>query len=337
MIDLARAFVLVVIAGLTAPFAASQVDTVLPDHGTVGTQVEVTGAGFGTGKPKAWLQDDATGKKHALKVLPGFGDTGFSAEIRKAVLGAAHLWVQPKGADAIDAGAFTVDAPSVSALQDAQLQPLVSVEPGDTFYIAGDAFGTKKGKVIANGIKLKVITWGMSGILCESSPKLANGVWPLTVLNKVSDDSFESLVQEGSFTKLGKLSLTFKKDGQDMNLKVGGAVDAQGYALAFGATNGGNPNKQFVMLLPFTDGAAVPATYVYGTDTFVATYAEFPKITSPYPPFPLPSTWWPANGFTVTINANSGGQVAGTFSGPWALQSGPGADITVEGSFIAEF
>ena len=137
------------------------------DIGTIGTQIAIAGSGFGDRKGKVLVGDTAT------KIIT-WSDSSIVFEIRKPLIpGPYEVTVQPRenkfyaamgGSDM-----FTVKAPeNVSIDADLGL-------PGDQIEIAGNYFGSKKGKIYledqVSGLtrSCRVISWSMDPATGESS------------------------------------------------------------------------------------------------------------------------------------------------------------------------
>jgi hypothetical protein len=156
-----------------------------PDQGTIGTQVDLAGSGFGEEKSKAWL--DAGGKALKWSVL-GWTDTTVQALWKKkAPPGKYDLYVQPKGKGItpILVGSFEIMLPEIAGLLPA------SGAPGTPVVLSGEYFGTpKKPKVVLTGgglskpKKCKVTSSGMTEIQFLV-PKLPGGIYDLQVVNKI--------------------------------------------------------------------------------------------------------------------------------------------------------
>lgn len=314
----------------------------------VGGVLTIDGLGFGTAKPKVFLLDEATGKKYVLKVT-AFADDQITAEIKKAVLGELQLNVQPKGADPFTFDSVVIERPDVGDLLAEDFQtPIDEASPGLAFYISGDYFGTKKGKLFVGGKKAKVLTWAMTGILVEMPKKLANGLWDILLDNKVGTDDEHEITMFGSTVKIGKANLAVSINGSPIKFKYTPAVQAPpAGAFALYGTNADNPSKTFLIIVPFDiDSDAAPVTLEAGGLSIMnAIYVTTGKVSLKdlqMGKIPDVFTWQAGLGLgslTVQINAASGGQVAGTISGQLPLTSEIGGEApfetaNVEGSFV---
>lgn len=163
---------------------------VIPDAGTVGTEISITGSGFGTKKGKVYI-----GTK-ALKIL-AWDDELIQCLITKPLPPASYdVLIQPKGIPEIILGdAFSVVAPEIDSIIPAH------GSEGAEVTVHGGFFGMKKGQVTLGGQKCRVLDWAMnpstgeSEILIRVPKRLDPGTYDLTVTNKVGSDSME-----GGFT-----------------------------------------------------------------------------------------------------------------------------------------
>lgn len=162
---------------------------VRPDEGTIGTEVTITGAGFGTSKGKVLIGG------LALKVLQ-WTDTMIRGTISKVppVDVASDVIVQPKvpkGSPPItEPEAFTARGPEIT-----DVEPDSGVSGSTSpITIHGKFFSTKKGKVTlerAGTVKnCKVLAWGMEMITFLVPKKMtAASDYTLRVTNKVGSDT----------------------------------------------------------------------------------------------------------------------------------------------------
>ncbi len=180
--------------------AAMAQSSFTPDTGSVGTEVVITGSGFGAGG-KAMLVDSTTGATKPVTTaltVTSWTDTQIVADVNKAPKGGLKDYgveVAPKGsAAAAIPGTFTLAPLSLSG---------VSPETGavgSTIAINGNYFGSKKGKVslLVSGPKgivakaCKVATWTMNPATGASTataalPKVPAGTYQLVVDNGLSN------------------------------------------------------------------------------------------------------------------------------------------------------
>jgi hypothetical protein len=157
--------------------------SVSPDEGTIGTEIEIYGSGFGTKKNKILIGTTA------LKVLQ-WTDGWIRASLIKALApGLYDLTIQPKGASSILLeGAFTVKVPEI-----------LSVEPGtgsfnEEITIHGFFFGNKRGKVTLGGKNCRIKSW-TSEIHFVVPRGLSAGTYELKITNGVGSDTTNFIVE----------------------------------------------------------------------------------------------------------------------------------------------
>jgi PKD repeat protein len=180
---------------------------VTPGEGSIGTQIRITGAGFGDAGGKVHLRrTGSTGRTRgsALEVL-SWDDGVIVARVRSAVDAALHdVTIRPKGLGAVVVGnAFTVAAPVVESVAPA------SGSPRDAFTVTGDCFGTQRGTVRLRCVvggrtrsrRCKVAAWTMDATTGASSATvtvpvgLPPGVHDLVVASRIG-----STVAQACFT-----------------------------------------------------------------------------------------------------------------------------------------
>jgi hypothetical protein len=150
-----------------------------PAHGTLGTEVEIRGSGFGGKKGKVLVGSVA------LKVT-GWTDSSIHGVVsRPQPPGKYSVTVQPKGGSSLtEPEAFEIRAPEI-----------VSVNPtegstGDEIRIEGNFFGSKKGKVYLEkggfAKSCKVMGWGLTEVRFQVPKGLSAGPYTLILENKIS-------------------------------------------------------------------------------------------------------------------------------------------------------
>jgi hypothetical protein len=153
-------------------------------EGTIGTQITITGSGFGT-KGKVLIGDAST-----KTARDGWSPGSITCAVAKALpAGTYHVTIKPSRQTAITLPhAFTMKPPEIDGLDSYQ------GVAGDLITITGDFFSTKKGTVYledsVNGIrkKCKVTEWSMESItfvVPKTSNNFPAGTYPLKVTNKV--------------------------------------------------------------------------------------------------------------------------------------------------------
>jgi len=161
-----------------------------PDHGTLGSELTISGLGFGANKGKVLIGEAA------LKVTEWKPDSIKGLLSKVVTLGSCEVMVQTKqkGAAPIrEADAFSVETPKIWRV----VPDHGSVNTPVT--ITGKYFGTKKGKVTIGGKSSKVVSWTMEPTTGGSTIQflVPNGLapattYPIKVISKVGEgtDSF---------------------------------------------------------------------------------------------------------------------------------------------------
>jgi len=154
-------------------------------EGTVGTQITITGSGFGTKKGKVLIGGAST------KIAKdGWTPDSITFTVAKALpAGPHHVTIRPSGQAAMTLpNAFTMSTPEIDDLDSYQ------GIAGDPITITGDFFSTKKGTVYFEDTvsgrtkKCKVTEWGMDRItfvVPKTSKSFPAGAYSLKVTNKV--------------------------------------------------------------------------------------------------------------------------------------------------------
>ncbi len=167
------------------------------DTGTIGTRVTITGSGFGDKKGKVFI-----GNVQA-KIIT-WSDSSILFEIKKPMIpGPYQIKIQPKQQKSyitLEENLFTIKEPeNISFSSDSGL-------PGNQIEIAGDYFGSKKGKICledqmgGHPRSCRIISWSMNPATGKSSAVFAvpkpNGYVPgisasytLRVTNKIGSAS----------------------------------------------------------------------------------------------------------------------------------------------------
>ena len=174
---------------VTASFSP-EVIPLTPTEGTIGTQITITGSGFGTKKGKVLIGGVAT------KIAKdGWKPDSISCNVTKVPLPAETAYDVTIMSKEIDtktlSKAFTVKNPELAPLA------LDYGKPGTPITITGNFFSTKKGKVYLEvpGGKpksCKVTSWSMDSItfaVPKTSKSFPAGTYPLKVTNKVGPAS----------------------------------------------------------------------------------------------------------------------------------------------------
>ncbi len=313
-------------------------------HGALGTELTIEGSGFGTAKPKAFL--DFEGQLYALKVTE-FDDTHIVATVKKGTLGTHVLRVRPKGStEDFTFDSIVLEAPAIDELQDAlSFDPITEASPNEEFYITGDFFGVKKNKIFIGGKKAKVISWAMTGILLQMPKSLPNGLKDILLKSKLGTDEDETITMVGSLVKIGKVGLTVTigsgAGAETIKFKYAGGAVEEGL-LIFGGSTTGDPIRQVAFTIPFDiDSDTAPLEIdSTGNAAMLVSYNEIEK-----PLLQGKAANWIVSlgeaGAIAYISAVSGGQVGGTLVADLPLLSnttGHAVDdpLHIEATFVYE-
>jgi 2',3'-cyclic-nucleotide 2'-phosphodiesterase (5'-nucleotidase family) len=152
-------------------------------EGTLGTQITLTGPGFGNKKGKVLVGGIAA------KII-SWDDSTIICEIKKVLpFGPYDIVVIPK--EPKGAAPFAMSVPFTMAPPEIlPLDPNSGVS-GDERVISGNNFGSKKGKVYLGEKSCKVLSWSMDAASGESwvtfvvPKKMASGIYDITVTGKV--------------------------------------------------------------------------------------------------------------------------------------------------------
>ena len=189
---------LAALAALAAPVRAGGVEGVTPSVASTGTELVVSGSGFGAKAPRVLLVPVGGGKTRKAKVLE-HSDTTLLVRVRKAQVGLHDLVVRPRGGapELVQRGAVDVRPPEALTLLDD------CAGPGDEVLVLGAHLGTKKGRVRVGGRKAKVLEWSASaggegevgavGSVRFRVPKKAGGPETLEVSNRLGAAELEPL------------------------------------------------------------------------------------------------------------------------------------------------
>lgn len=215
------------LAGWAALAFAAVAWAVVPSFGagSVGTQLTLNGAGFGSKKPKVLLRG-AEGEPIGMKVR-SFSDTSVVAEVTRGRPGLYDVVVRPKGApEVVLAETFEIALGTISATSPETPLPKAEVT------IDGALFGTKRGKVKVGGKPAKVTAWTPTQIKVRLHKKTPPGAQSIEVRNKIGTALFADAIEigdpaggggggGGSFTdrvnvRLGKSGGTLRVTGGDV-------------------------------------------------------------------------------------------------------------------------
>ena len=162
----------------------------LPAEGTIGTQITITGSGFGTKKGKVLIGDVTAKKAVATKIAnDGWKPDSIAGIVNKVPLPAGVAYDVTIISKEI--GSITLPKAFTVKLPEPVIDPGVNDHgaSGDPITINGDFFGTKKGKVyleyLGKNKNCKVTGWNMTSITFLVPKKLVEGKYPLKNTNKV--------------------------------------------------------------------------------------------------------------------------------------------------------
>jgi len=153
----------------------------------IGDPIAVTapeGVDFGTKKPKVralLIPGDPAAKgdpKLKLKVVEFTGTTATLLVKQAKGQGSFDVQLTPKGGDAVSVAVATTQVPDVQEWAD-------EVEIGGELELAGEYFGSKKGKVTIGGKPAKVLDWTNTSVTVRVHKKAALGVSDLVVTTKI--------------------------------------------------------------------------------------------------------------------------------------------------------
>lgn len=236
------------------------ISSVTPPMGTRGTELILTGSGFGDKKPRVLLTPEADGKSRKLKVLE-WSDVEIRARVRKVSAGVHGLVVRPKGK-----GAAELSLPAAfEAVPPADLTvDQVCVRASDEVLVSGTAFGPKQGKVFVDGRKAQVLSWagaasgvGPDQVVFRVPPKNVLGSVGVEVRTIVGGTVLEDALLVLDSTDLGFSAsfdgVVFEADveGPATTVNVGGG---QTHVLVADAT--GDTVEFRVLYDPALDGSA---------------------------------------------------------------------------------
>ncbi len=312
----------------------SQITSVSPADGSVGTVLSIDGAGFGAKKPVVRLVDPASGKQTPLAVST-WSDTHVVATLKKGgPAGARDVTLKPglKGSvPLLAAGAFTLRAPEPQAVD-----PVVAV-PLDPVTITGQHFGSKKGKVFIAGRVAKVTAWADLSIHAVVPKQATGGVVDVRVANSVAGTTLgAAMLVLGAGGLTGPDLVTLAVDGEARSSTSVPAVLAlaAGNRLVVGGSFGVGPSLQITLPVDAAN-LAVPATITGDPDGSVAWREGAPLVD---PAATLWTTSGQGNAYEVHLLALVSGRLVGTFHATLPRVQGSAPPATREltsGLFVA--
>jgi hypothetical protein len=270
------------------------VSLISPNEGTIGTEITITGSGFGAKKGSILLGDKAL-------TVREWTDDSIQCLLSKALLPDAYdVTIRPRtkgSAPVMIEDGFTVKAPEINSVDPA------SGSAGDQITIHGFFFGAKKGKVTLGGKRCKVLGWTMDSETGESEiqfvvPKgLDSGTKELQVSNGVGSD----IIQVAGTDYSGTYCFILEKTDSIMatevvinqsngtvtltladlaNLSVTGLLNGNTLTLTEQIPNAG----ELDMVVTFSnDGQILSGTYTMGPEQGTVTGSKHPCANYTYP------------------------------------------------------
>jgi hypothetical protein len=323
--------VVTVLHGLAPSVCAAgdpAVVSVVPASGTRGTEVTITGSGFGGKKPRVLLEPEAGGKSRRLKVLE-WSDGEITARIRKASAGVHGLVVRPKGKGVPEAtlpAAFQVVPPSDLVVD------LTCVRASDEVAITGTAFGPKKkGRVFVDGRKAKVLSWtadptgaGLDQAVFRVPAKKVSGVVNVEVRTPVGGTTLQD-----ALLVLDSTDQRFTGTFDDVSFEADVALPATTVDVSGGQTYVrvadalGDSVEFRVLWDPAVDGAAT----LGGLDILQFTWQHEGKLWVLDVDAELQSS------VTLALDPHCEGALLGSYSGFLVERFGTGTVVVSDGDF----
>lgn len=341
--------VLGLMAAYAVPAVAEVVITdVTPSDITVGTEIVITGTGFGTKKPKLSTEPTVAGAKPPSEKfqVTSVTDTEIRAVVKKIHkdIGSSrrNLIVSVKGEEpglAVDA--LRIVAPVITDVSPA------GVAPGAEVTITGNNFGTKKGKVSVGAFATKaartaypakVLSWTNDTIRIRLSKKQPDGNHTVSVTNTVGTTI------GGGVTTTSPISGADILKGRFLDFIATDRVPDQVTATPIGTVTGlsvfavdnGKGGNSATITINLDLGAA-PDTL-----TFPITYQDASIVVGQtivgrgFPPQITINGWGLEQACSVTITSYEGGRVKGSFECSLPRTAGSGANpLAVSGEFLA--
>ncbi len=316
-----------VLAGVVAATWAQSITTVDPGDATIGTQITITGQGFGDAKPKVSIVPRLNGKTGPRPFKLGvvtLSDTQIVAAVKKAAEGTYSVVVQPKGGEPITAPLpFHIVLPVLDGVEPA------TPERNTDVTLTGTFFGTKKPKVTIGGKKAKVLEFSDTSITARVHKKTPLGSQTVVVTNRIGPNTVPVAVdvQEEAGGEGGG-------DGR-VDLRAGGRV-ARGIGDDVQATREGTGFRLVADAQVIGGGAAtlivdlsnIDLSMVDSKDTVQAAMVEYSTGGT---------TWRAMGTVDVGVRRNAGGTFDAELDGSLARVSGSGEPdpLPLQGRIIA--
>jgi parallel beta-helix repeat protein len=174
------------VIGSAPDIGAYEFSPVNPAVGTIGTEMEITGSGYGKTRGKVLVGNIAT------KILQ-WADSSIRCQLTRVLpAGTYDVTIQPKGVSAIVLhDSFSVMAPEIS-----HVDP-TSGSLNDQITVYGSFFSTKRGKVTLGGKNCRITSWTMDATTGDSEVRfvvprgLSSGTYQLQIKNSLAADSLD--------------------------------------------------------------------------------------------------------------------------------------------------
>jgi hypothetical protein len=186
----------VALCAFSAGAVCQSVDSVAPDQGTLGSELTLTGSGFGDARGRVTLVDPDKKKDPPLAIL-SWSDTLIEVRVRRVpAAGPATLQVHPKDGDTA-AATFTVLPPVLAGFDK------TIATPKEKLVITVQDVGNRMPRVDVGWKKVPIVKIKK----VEGAPddreitirvprrKLADGTWNVTVSNGAGQDVVETVLQ----------------------------------------------------------------------------------------------------------------------------------------------
>jgi hypothetical protein len=178
------------VIGSAPDIGAYEFSPVKPAEGTIGTELEIKGSGYGKTRGKVLIGNIAT------RILQ-WSDSSIRCQLtRFPLVGTYDVTIQPKGTSAtVLQDIFSVMAPEINHVE----PPSGSMNDQITVY--GSFFGTKRGKVTLGGKNCRVKSWTMDATTGDSEVQFVvprgggSGTYQIQIKNSMGEDSVDFTVK----------------------------------------------------------------------------------------------------------------------------------------------
>lgn len=316
---------------LSAGVVCQSVDSVVPDQGTLGSELTLTGTGFGESRGRVTLVDPDKKKDPPLAVL-SWSDTVIEVRVRRVpAAGPATLEVHPKDGD-IAAAAFTVLLPAITGFDK------TIATPKEKVVITVQDVGNRRPRVDVGWKKVPVVK--VKAI--EGAPndreitiriprrKLADGTWNVIVSNGAGQDVVETVLQvTGSKRRrVARRQVLATVRGVDFKVTAAGMKTVVEEPEIVTTAKGKSKDKtvEGTLTITFEQPPLIPTVFS-GPPSDVArlTYTEVVDGVE---------TTWASDGqpVSITTQAKVKRQFGGIFEGTLVADGQP--DVELKGAFV---